>query len=102
MDKKLIEEKLKRLDKSNLINITVDGIINTIYGKKLRIFFNDLIWIYSIAEQTSKISIQKTFEFTQDLPEKNSEQSKFESTYKFIKKNFVKITKILKENLINE
>lgn len=95
MDKILIEEKLKSLDKSNSIDIRVDGIINTINGIKLRIFFNDLIWIYSISEQTSKISIQKTFEFTQNLSEKNSEQSKFESTYKFIKKNFIKITKIL-------
>lgn len=95
MDKILIEEKLKSLDKSNSIDIRVDGIINTINGIKLRIFFNDLIWIYSISEQTSKISIQKTFEFTQNLSEKNSEQSKFEFTYKFIKRNFIKITKIL-------
>ena len=43
MDKILIEEKLKSLDKSNLIDIRVDGIINTINGIKLRIFFNDLI-----------------------------------------------------------
>lgn len=64
MDKKLIEENLKSLDKSNLININVDGIIDTIYGKKIRIYFNDLILIYSVSDQVSKISIQKTFEFT--------------------------------------
>ena len=102
MDKILIEEKLKSLDKSNLINISIDSILDTIYGKKIRICFNDLLLIYSVSDQVSIISIQKTFVFAQNLSEENSEQFRFESTYKFIKKNLIKITKILKESFAND